>query len=119
VLAAVITAEIAMSPGSRTRPSCAHGPADPRHRESDTKVARGHVTEQGSRLLRWALIEAIQRIPKDSVIGGVKDAIIARRGRKPRHRQGRRRAATSNQDFRRLRRGAARGRGGWRRWARR
>jgi hypothetical protein len=31
--------------------------------------------------VRWALIEAIQRIPKDSVIGRVKDAIIARRGR--------------------------------------
>src|SRR6266702_803879 len=53
----------------------------PRHRESDTTVARGHVTKQGSRLLRWALIEAIQRIPKDSVIGGAKDAIIARRGK--------------------------------------
>ncbi len=29
----------------------------------------------------WALIEAIQRIPKDCVIGGVKAAIIARRGK--------------------------------------
>ena len=46
-----------------------------------TKVARGHVSKQGSRLLRWALIEAIQRIPKDSVIDAVKDGIIARRGK--------------------------------------
>jgi transposase len=53
----------------------------PRHRESDTKVARGHVTKQGSRLLRWALIEAIQRLPRDSVIGTAKNAIIARRGK--------------------------------------
>src|SRR5258708_9242919 len=31
--------------------------------------------------MRWALIEAIQRIPRDCVIGAVKDAIIARRGK--------------------------------------
>jgi hypothetical protein len=37
--------------------------------------------ELRARLLRWALIEAIQRLPRDSVIGGVKDAIIARRGK--------------------------------------
>ena len=48
-------------------------------------MARGHVTKQGSRLLRWALIEAIQRIPRDSVIGGVKDAIITRRGKEARN----------------------------------
>ena len=46
-----------------------------------TKVTRGHVTKRGSRLPRWALIEAIQRIPKDSMIGAAKDAIIARRGK--------------------------------------
>jgi hypothetical protein len=34
--------------------------------------------------MRWALIEAIQRIPRDSVIGSVKDAIIARRGKEAR-----------------------------------
>ena len=82
VLAAVITAEI----GDVTRfknagQLCSWAGLTPRHRESDTKVARGHVTKQGSRLLRWALIEAIQRVPRDSVIGGVKDAIIARRGK--------------------------------------
>ena len=82
VLAAVITAEI----GDVTRfknagQLCSWAGLTPRHRESDTKVARGHVTKQGSRLLRWALIEAIQRIPKDSVIGAAKDAIIARRGK--------------------------------------
>jgi transposase len=86
VLAAVITAEI----GDVTRfknagQLCSWAGLTPRHRESDTKVARGHVTKQGSRLLRWALIEAIQRIPRDSVIGGVKDAIIARRGKEARN----------------------------------
>jgi len=82
VLAAVITAEI----GDVTRfknagQLCSWAGLTPRHRESDTKVARGHVTKQGSRLLRWALIEAIQRVPRDSVIGTVKDAIITRRGK--------------------------------------
>ena len=32
-------------------------------------------------MLRWAVIEAIQRVPRDCVIGSVKDAIIARRGK--------------------------------------
>jgi len=82
VLAAVITAEI----GDVTRfrnagQLCSWAGLTPRHRESDTKVARGHVTKQGSRLLRWALIEAIQRIPRDCLIGAAKDAIIARRGK--------------------------------------
>jgi hypothetical protein len=31
--------------------------------------------------MRWALIEAIQRVPRESVTGAVKDAIIARRGK--------------------------------------
>jgi transposase len=33
----------------------------PRHRESDTTVRRGPITKQGSRLVRWAAIEAISR----------------------------------------------------------
>lgn len=33
----------------------------PRHYESDTVVHRGHITKQGSKLVRWAAVEAIQR----------------------------------------------------------
>jgi transposase len=33
----------------------------PRHRESDTHVVRGPITKQGSRLVRWAAVEAAQR----------------------------------------------------------
>jgi transposase len=82
VLAAVIVAEI----GDVTRfrnagQLCSWAGLTPRHRESDLKVARGHITKQGSRTLRWALTEAIQRLGKDSVIGAAKDAIIARRGK--------------------------------------
>jgi transposase len=86
VLAAVIVAEI----GDATRFRCAGqlcswAGLTPRHRESDTKVARGHVTKQGSRMLRWALIEAIQRAGAGTVTGGVKAAIIARRGKEARN----------------------------------
>jgi transposase len=82
VLAAIICAEI----GEVTRfknagQLCSWAGLTPRHRESDIKITRGHVTKQGSPMLRWALIEAIQRVPRDSVIGSVKDAIIARRGK--------------------------------------
>ena len=67
VLAAVFVAEI----GDVTR---FPGPAQlacwagltPRHRESDTTVHRGPITKQGSRLVRWAAIEAVQRTPNSA-----------------------------------------------------
>lgn len=40
---------------------CSWAGLPPRHYESDTVVRRGHVTEQGSKLVRWAVVEAIQR----------------------------------------------------------
>jgi len=43
-------------------------------------VIRGHVTKQGSRMLRWAVVEAIQRQPAGTRPRQVKDGIIARRG---------------------------------------
>ena len=86
VLAAVITAEI----GDVTRfrnagQLCSWAGLTPRHRESDVKVARGHVTKQGSRLLRWALTGAVQHAPADSPAGALKAAIIARRGKEARN----------------------------------
>jgi len=82
VLAAVIVAEIGdirrfPGPGQL----CSWAGLTPRHYESDTKVIRGHVTKQGSRVLRWAVTEAIQRQPAGSRPRQVKDAIIARRGK--------------------------------------
>jgi transposase len=81
VLGAVIAAEI----GDITRfgkpgQLCSWAGLTPRHYESDTKVIRGHVSKQGSRMLRWALVEAIQRAPAETRPRLVKDAIIARRG---------------------------------------
>jgi transposase len=82
VLAAVTVAEI----GDIRRFSCpaklsSWAGLTPRHRESDAKVARGHITKQGSPILRWAMVEAIQHQPAGSPVRGVKDRIIARRGK--------------------------------------
>jgi transposase len=82
VLAAVIVAEtggIRRFPGPGQLASWAG--LTPRHRESDVKVTRGHVTKQGSRMLRWAVTEAIQRQPAGTRPRQVKDAVIARRGK--------------------------------------
>jgi transposase len=86
VLAAVIVAEI----GDVTRfgnagQLCSWAGLTPRHRESEVKVTRGHVTKQGSRILRWALIEAIQHQPAGSRPRAARDAIIARRGKQARN----------------------------------
>jgi transposase len=67
VLAAVIVAEIGDATRFRSAARlCSWAGLTPRHRESDTTVTRGHVTKQGSRMLRWALIEAIQHQPARS-----------------------------------------------------
>jgi transposase len=62
VLGAVMVAEI----GDITRfPSpdrlCSWAGLTPQHRESDTKVRRGSISKQGSRLLRWAAVEAVAK----------------------------------------------------------
>jgi transposase len=81
VLGAVICAEIGDITRFRTAGQlCSWAGLTPRHYESDTKVIRGHVSKQGSKMLRWALVEAIQRAPAGTRPRQVKDAIIARRG---------------------------------------
>ena len=42
---------------------------------------RGRISKQGSRLVRWAAVEAVQRLSKHTYIGGYRDRIAARRGR--------------------------------------
>jgi transposase len=86
VLAAVLVAEI----GDITRfatPArlCSWAGLTPRHRESDVKVRRGHITKQGSPLVRWALVEAIQHVPAGHPLRQRKDAILARRGDQAKH----------------------------------
>jgi len=53
----------------------------PKHHESDTHVHRGRITEQGSRLVRWAAVESVQVLPKHTAVGQVRDRVGARRGR--------------------------------------
>ena len=82
VLAAVICAEIGdIRRFSSPAKLCCWAGLTPRHRESDLKVARGHITKQGSPILRWAVVEAIQHQPASSPVRQVKDRIIARRGK--------------------------------------
>jgi transposase len=81
VLGAVIAAEIGDITRFRKPGQLASWAGlTPRHYESDTRVIRGHVSKQGSRMLRWALVEAIQRAPGGTRPQLAKDAIIARRG---------------------------------------
>jgi transposase len=82
VLAAVFVAEI----GDVTRfPTpdklCSWAGMTPRHRESDTKVRRGSITKQGSRLVRWAAVEAVSKNHAGGDIKVAYQRIAARRGR--------------------------------------
>jgi transposase len=53
----------------------------PKHHESDTKVHRGRITKQGSKLVRWAAIEAVQRIGPHTRLGAFREQVAERRGR--------------------------------------
>ena len=62
---------------------CSWAGLTPRHSESDTTVHRGSITKQGSRLVRWAMIEAVQRCNGSSLLVGTAKARVAeRRGRR-------------------------------------
>jgi len=52
----------------------------PKHHESDTKVRRGRITKQGSRLVRWAAVESVQRLSKTTYLGQFRDRVAERRG---------------------------------------
>ena len=82
IVAAVFVTEI----GDITRfPSadrlCSWAGMTPRHRESDTKVHRGSITKQGSRLVRWAAVEAVSKNHGDDTIKAAYRRIADRRGR--------------------------------------
>jgi transposase len=61
-IAAIFVAEIGDVHRFRSAEAlCSWAGLTPRHRESDTKVVRGGITKMGSRLVRWAALEAIAR----------------------------------------------------------
>ena len=84
VLAAIFCAEI----GDISRfPSPKHlsswAGLTPKHKESDTTVHRGSITKQGSRLVRWAAIEAVgnYRAKGNEKLRGDYQRIAERRGK--------------------------------------
>jgi transposase len=82
ILAAVFVAEIGditRFPGPTQLTSWAG--LTPKHHESDTTVHRGRITKQGSRLVRWAAVEAVQRVGAHTRCGEVRERVAARRGR--------------------------------------
>jgi transposase len=81
-LAAIFVAEIGdVHRFPSARHLCSWAGLTPRHRESDTTVHRGPITKQGSRLVRWAAIEAIQLTRGGTKLSADKARIIERRGR--------------------------------------
>src|SRR5215217_7093475 len=61
-MAAILVAEIGDVNRFRSAAAlCSWAGLTPRHRESDTKVVRGRITKMGSRLVRWAALEAVAR----------------------------------------------------------
>jgi transposase len=62
VTAAIFVAEIGdITRFSDARHLCSWAGLTPGHRESDDKAQRGHITKQGSTLVRWAAVEAVVR----------------------------------------------------------
>ena len=60
VLGAVFVAEIGdISRFDSAKKLCSWAGLTPKHKESDEVVRRGAITKQGSRLVRWAAIEAV------------------------------------------------------------
>jgi transposase len=87
VLAAVFVAEIGdIARFARPEQLASWAGLTPKHHESDTTVPnthghRGPITKQGSRLVRWAAIEAVQRVGGHTRLGQIRDRVAARRGR--------------------------------------
>ena len=81
VLASVFVAEIGdVSRFKSARHLCSWAGLTPTHHESDEKVRRGHITKQGSRLVRWAAVEAVARQRGDTPIRRHHHNVGERRG---------------------------------------
>ena len=80
-IAAILVAEIGDVGRFRSAEAlCSWAGLAPRHRESDTKTVRGSITKQGSKLVRWALIEAVSRYRGGPRLAGDFRRIAERRG---------------------------------------
>lgn len=82
IMAAILVAEIGdVTRFPTARHLCSWAGLTPTHRESDTKVQRGHITRQGNHLVRWAVIEAVARYHGGAPIEPAYERIAQRRGR--------------------------------------
>jgi transposase len=82
VMAAIFCAEIGdVTRFPTARHLCSWAGLTPSHRESDVKTYRGHITKQGSGLVRWAAIEAVVRYHGGSPIAPAFHRIAERRGK--------------------------------------
>ena len=81
-LGAVFVAEIGdISRFARAAQLASWAGLTPKHHQSDTKIHRGRITKMGSKLVRWAAIEAVQRVGPHTRLGAFRDAVAERRGR--------------------------------------
>ncbi len=81
-MAAILVAEIGDVRRFRSAQAlCSWAGLTPKHRESDTKVHRGSVTKQGSRLVRWAVIEGTVRYHGGDKLAADWQQIAQRRGK--------------------------------------
>jgi len=81
-MAAILVAEIGDVSRFRSAEAlCSWAGLTPKHRESDTKVHRGAVTKQGSRLVRWAVIEGTVRYHGGGKLAADWHRIAERRGK--------------------------------------
>jgi transposase len=81
-MAAILVAEIGDVTRFRSAAAlCSWAGLTPKHHESDTTVGRGATTKQGSRLVRWAVIEGTVRYHGGTKLAGDFRRIAERRGR--------------------------------------
>ncbi len=82
VFGAIFVAEIGdISRFSGPEKLCSWAGLTPRHRESDTTIHRGSITKQGSKLVRWAAIEAVAKRRGGSKLRADFARIAERRGK--------------------------------------
>jgi len=81
LFAAVFVAEIGdVTRFDSPKALCSWAGLTPKHKESDIHVHRGRITKQGSRLVRWAAIEAVARYHGGAPFRDRFEAIAERRG---------------------------------------
>jgi transposase len=81
-MAAILVAEIGDVHRFRSAPAlCSWAGLTPKHKESDTTVHRGQLTKQGSRLVRWAVIEGTVRYHGGGKLAADYRKLAERRGR--------------------------------------